>query len=148
MTLKKRIKKELGFMGKGAKVAGKVVARKGKQWLKAKVAEAKAEAMVIAETQKATKKAEQQAFREEAIHQARIRGKQRAKGRRDTGFSGLIASGSKMSVAESLGFSGLDPKKMNTGSFLMSGFPKQPKQPKKLSKKQRKKQRKKHPRLR
>lgn len=116
--MKKKIKTELGYMGKGAKVVGKVAAKKGKAWLKAQIAEAKEQSRIAGETRKAVQAAELQAFRKESVKQATIRGKQKAQARARAGSR-------PFSVAGILGFEEMQKgqgKGLGASEYLFGGL--------------------------
>ena len=94
--LRAKIKTELGFMKKGAKVLPKVVAKKGKGWLKGQIAASRERAREQREIDMITGEVEQAAYRKESILEAKRKGKARArekstgKGRRSGGIAELL----------------------------------------------------------
>lgn len=94
--LRAKIKTELSFMKKGAKVLPKVVAKKGKGWLKGQIAASRERAREQREIDMITGEVEQAAYRKESILEAKRKGKARArgestgKGRRSGGIAELL----------------------------------------------------------
>jgi len=127
MGLKKKIKEEVGYMKKGAKILPKVLAKKGKEWFKTQVEAAREQAKAEREIRKAARAAEREAFKEESVRQAKIRGIEKAK-KGKAGWRGALqelgAVGDSMSVGKMLG---VEPSKKETvipsaGSYLMGGL--------------------------
>lgn len=112
--LKARIKTEIGYMKKGAKVLPKVVAKKGKTWLKNQVEASRARRAEQEEIDMIAKEAEAMAYRKEKFIQAKKRGQRKAREE----FAGKpTKKGSGGGIAEMLGFE------------EFAGFGKQAKQP-------------------
>lgn len=130
LTIKAKMSRELGYMKKGAKLLPRVVAKKGKKWLKGQIQAARERAKADEAMRKKVAAAERAAYEAEAVLQAKARGKARAK-------RGVRPFG----VAEILGFEGLSEKakpkplredllglgEIDTGSYLMSGLRKKKK---------------------
>jgi len=128
-SIKTKIKTELGFMKRGAAVLPKVIAKKGKLWMKGQVEAARERGRIEREAEKIARKAEEAAYREERIKQAKIRGKARAK-KGVKGARGVLAElghiGDSMSVGSMIGMEDVQEKakrgSMSPSDFLFSGF--------------------------
>ena len=138
-SIKAKVKTELGYMKKGAKILPKVLARKGKEWVKSQVEAARERAKAEREIEAAAKAAEKEAYKAEAVRKAKIRGRVKArKGR--AGWRGALQEigevGESLSVG---GMLGLEPEKkqpskvvsrtelqglgqIDAGSYIMSGL--------------------------
>jgi hypothetical protein len=141
-TVKAKIKTELGYMKKGAKILPKVLAKKGKQWVKAQVQAAKERAKAEREIEAAAKAAEREAYKTEAIRQAKLRGRLKAKKGR-AGWRGALQEvgeiGERMSLGGVLGVETKKPERvvrrsemeglagMSSSSYLFSGLGKKKK---------------------
>jgi len=105
-SLKGKLKIELGYIKEGAKVLPKVVVKKGKEWIKKQVQAAKESAELEREIEAAAKAAEKDAYKAEAIKQAKIRGIERAK-KRKAGWREQLqevgAIGDRLSVSKIVG---------------------------------------------
>lgn len=145
-AIKAKIKKELGYMKKGAKVLPSVVVRKGKAWVKTQIEEARERAKVEKQIEAAAKAAEREAYKVEAIKQAKIRGAKRAT-KVKAGWRGALqevgAIGESLSLGGILGVeTGKKQEKvvrkseldglagMDSSSYLFSGLGKKPKKKK------------------
>ena len=138
-SIKGKLKTELGYMKKGAKILPKVLARKGKEWVKSQVEAARERARMEKEIEAAAKAAEKESYKAEAIRQAKIRGMEKAKKGR-AGWRGALQDigdiGESMSVG---GMLGIKPEKkqprkvvsrdeikglgqIDAGSYIMSGL--------------------------
>lgn len=133
-----KIKTELGYMKKGAKILPRVLAKKSKEWMKTQVEAAKEKARIEREIEAAAKAAETEAYKVEAIRQAKIKGAKRAKKGR-TGWRGALqevgAIGDSLSLGGVLGVeTGKKSERVvsrseikglgdiDAGSYLMSGL--------------------------
>lgn len=102
MGVKERVKKELGYMKKGAKVLPKVVAKKGKEWLGDQIVAAKERAAEEKKIAKAVHAAETEAYKVERIQKARERGMARARkgGKGGSGIAEMLGFGSNVLAPE------------------------------------------------
>lgn len=101
--LRAKIKTEFGFMKKGAKVLPRVVATKGKGWLKGQIAASRERAREQKEIDMIAGEVEQAAYRKEMVIQAKLKGKRRARGESTGSGKGRRSGG----IAELLGFEDL-----------------------------------------
>lgn len=134
-SLKGKSTFSLENMKKGAKVLPSVIAKKGKEWIKGQVEAAKERAKIEKELEKEVKAAELAAYKAEAIKQAKIRGKAKAK-KGTTGARGALAElgeiGDSLSVGGILGIG--DAKetskkgKLSVSNYLFSGLGKKKKE--------------------
>jgi hypothetical protein len=111
-TFKGRVRTELGYMTKGAKVLPHVVGQKVKAsaraWWEEKKEEGRQMKLAEREARLAEKQAEREAYKEAMVTQARQRGIAKAKKRAAGGGAGgwlqqLGEAGQRMSVAEGIG---------------------------------------------
>lgn len=105
MGVTEKVKREIGYMKRGAKILPKIVGQKAKGWAKGQWEAAKQRAILEKEIEAEGKKAEVAAYKEEAIRQARIRGEARAK--KKVAGKGILAqlgeAGERMSLGSLLG---------------------------------------------
>lgn len=128
-SVTEKVKKELGFIKKGAKVLPRVIAKKSKQWFKDQVKIAREKARMEREIEKEARKAELAAYKEERIKQAKIRGIAKGK-KRTLGARGTLAElgkiGDRMSVGSILGLGEVQEKgkkgELSASDYLFSGL--------------------------
>lgn len=136
MGLKEKVKTELGYMKKGAKVLPKVVGKKVTGWAKGQYEAAKQRAILEREIEAEAKKAEREAYKEERIKIAREDAVKRA--RKKASGKGILAqlgeAGERMSLSDLIGSGG--GKGIgdvgSTSDYIFSGFGQQKKKPSKV----------------
>lgn len=129
-SMTEKVKKELGYMKKGAKLLPRVIGRKSKQWFKGQVEAAREQARIERQVEKEAREAELAAYKEERIEQAKLKGI--AKGKRQTrGVRGTLAElgkiGDRMSVGDMIGLGdvqekGKKVKTMSASDYMFGGL--------------------------
>jgi uncharacterized protein YgiM (DUF1202 family) len=134
MGVKEKLKRELGFMKKGAKVLPKVVGQKAKGWVKGQYEAAKERAILEKQIEAEAKKAEAEAYKEERIRLAKVQAQKRARSK--AAGKGLLAqlgeAGERMSLSNLLGVpEGKQGSQSmdGAGSYIMSGLEQPKKKP-------------------
>lgn len=143
--MKEKVKRELGFIGKGAKLLPKVAGQKVKGYIKAQAQMARERSAAEAEARLLGKVAETEAYKEESRKQAVLKGRARGIARAKGQGSGLLAQlgevGTRLQdplgyyqprtrmgkvksgFEDPLGMGGLTGKPMpSTGAYLLSGL--------------------------
>jgi hypothetical protein len=128
MGLKEKIKKEFGYMGKGAKVLPSVVGRKVSGYVRGQYEAAKEQSLLEKQAREEAKAAAGQAYKEEYVKQEKEKAikKARAKASGQGGVFGILReigeAGDRMSVSDMLGMGseGQAAKPMGSvGEYIM-----------------------------